>query len=98
MILQNPKEPNANSLAMLLANMAKSDSLSRLTTLRRKPVSDLTNSESALDQLIELFNRGANGGYNPSANYDYLGYVFADMVEVPLPLPFYSLLPSAQPQ
>jgi len=74
---------------MLLANMAKSDSLSRLTSLRRKPVPDLTNSASALDQLIELFNKGANGGYNPSANYDYLGYVFADMVKV-LPL-----LPSA---
>lgn len=69
---------------MLLANMAKSDSISRLMTLKRKTVPDLTSSDSALDQLIELFNKGANAGYNPAANYDYLGYVFADLVKVSL--------------
>ena len=67
---------------MLLANMAKSDSISRLATLNRERVPAFSDSKSALDQLIELFNKGANGGYNPAANYDYLGYVFADMVKV----------------
>ena len=67
---------------MLLANMAKSDSISRLQTLRRRAVLALTNSDIALDQLVELFNKGANGGYNKAAKYDYLGYVFADMVKV----------------
>ena len=82
---------------MLLANMAKSDSMiARLQSLRRRQqqaavvvapgaaaaAAPLTSSEMALDQLIELFNKGANGGYNPAADYDYLGYVFADMVKV----------------
>ena len=68
---------------MLLANMAKSDALfARLQSLRRQAVPALTSSAMALDQLIELFNKGANGGYNAGANYDYLGYVFADMVQV----------------
>lgn len=81
---------------MLLANMAKSDSIARLCTLKRKPVLNLASSESALDQLIELFNKGANGGYNAAADYDYLGYVFADMVKVslsPSPSPASSALP-----
>ena len=72
---------------MLLANMAKSDSISRLQTLRRKAVPALTSSETALDQSVELFNKGANGGYNAAANYDYLGYVFADMIKVRRSLP-----------
>ena len=63
---------------MLLANMAKSESIA----LRCAVVLDLTSSDIAVDQLIELFNKGANGGYNAAANYDYLGYVFADMVMV----------------
>lgn len=79
---QDPKEPNADDLAMLLANMAKSKSISRVQTLHRKAVPALTSSEIALDQLVELFNKGANGGYNAAANYDYLGYVFADMIKV----------------
>ena len=71
---------------MLLANMAKSDSIARLLSLRRQAVPALTgSSDMALDQLIELFNKGANGGYNPAAEYDYLGYVFADMVKVQSP-------------
>lgn len=69
---------------MLLANMAKSDSISRFQSLKRKAVPALTRSEIALDQLVELFNKGANGGYNVVANYDYLGYVFADMIKVRL--------------
>lgn len=77
------KEPNGNEFAMLLANMAKSNSVARLQTLKRTVVSDLTSSEIALDQLIDLFNKGANGGYNPAADYDYLGNVFADMVKFP---------------
>lgn len=78
---------------MLLANMAKSDSISRLQTLRRKAVPALTSSKTALDQLVELFNKGANGGYNAAANYDYLGYVFADMIKVGQSLSPANLLP-----
>lgn len=72
---------------MLLANLAKSDSIARLQTLQRKVVPDLTPSDRALDQLIELFNKGADGGYNSAASYDYLGYVFADMAKVSISVP-----------
>ena len=75
-------------MAMLLANMAKSDFISRLLKLKRAAVPALTSSEVAIDQLIELFNKGANGSYNAAANYDYLGYVFADMTRVLPHLPF----------
>ena len=67
---------------MLLANLAKSPSIERLTTLKRAKVLDLSPSPLAVTQLIELFNQGANGGYNKDATYDYLAYVFADLAKV----------------
>ncbi|KAL8929015.1 MAG: hypothetical protein Q9208_001458 [Pyrenodesmia sp. 3 TL-2023] len=79
----NPKEPNANLLSMLLANLAKSDSLSRLLTLKRPPVPSLSSATTALDQLLDLFNAGVHGKYNPSATYEYLVYVFADLAKFP---------------
>ena len=84
---------------MLLANMAKSDSFSRLHTLMRFPVLKLSASRLALDQLVDLFNRGADAHYNSSANFDYLAYLFADLAMVRLsstskfnqPLTFHSI-------
>ena len=79
---------------MLLANMAKSDSIAHLQTLKRTVVPDLSSSEIAMNQLIELFNKGANCGYNAAADYDYLGYVFADMVKVRYTLCHCPLIPT----
>ncbi|KAL8895689.1 MAG: hypothetical protein Q9207_008061, partial [Kuettlingeria erythrocarpa] len=79
----NPKEPNANLHSMLLANLAKSDSLSRLLTLKRPAISSLSSATTALDQLLDLFNAGVHGKYNPSATYEYLVYVFADLAKFP---------------
>lgn len=70
---------------MLLANLSKSPSLARLLSLKRTSISALSPSLLAFDQLIDLFNLGANGRYNPAANFDYLAYVFADLAKVPLP-------------
>lgn len=70
---------------MLLANLSKSSSLARLLTLKRALVPALSPSPLALDQLIDLFNLGANGKYNAAANFDYLAYVFADLAKVFLP-------------
>ncbi|KAI4187525.1 MAG: hypothetical protein L6R41_002771, partial [Letrouitia leprolyta] len=67
--ITNPKEPNANLLSMLLANLAKSDSLSRLLTLSRPAIPSLKASENALDQLLALFNAGVHGKYNPNATF-----------------------------
>ena len=67
---------------MLLANLAKSDLLSRLLTLERKPVSSLSESPIALTQLLTLYAKGANKSYNPEASFDYLAYLFADLAKV----------------
>ncbi|KAL8716708.1 MAG: hypothetical protein Q9225_005992, partial [Loekoesia sp. 1 TL-2023] len=79
--IANPKEPNANLLSMLLANLAKSDSLSRLLTLKRPAIPSLSSATNALDQLLDLFNAGVHGKYNPNATFEYLPYVFADLAK-----------------
>lgn len=83
MWLQEPKQPNADDIAILLANLAKSDSLARISTLHRASVpSDLSTSTLALDQLLDLFVKGADSRYNKAANYNYLAYLFADLAKV----------------
>lgn len=75
-----PKEPNADLFAMLLANMTKSDDAAKqLLTLSRPPATTLSKSPLAIDQLLDLFVKGADGSYNKDANFDYLCYVFADL-------------------
>lgn len=64
---------------MLLANLAKADSFSRIITLTRKKADDVSTSTNALDQLLDCFVKGAEGALNKAANYDYLAYVFADL-------------------
>jgi hypothetical protein len=69
---------------MLLANLAKSDSMSRLITAERAvPNKDLSTSKRVMDQLLDLFAKGAEERYNKNANYDYLAYFFADMARFP---------------
>ncbi|KAI1945735.1 Protein hgh1 [Ophidiomyces ophidiicola] len=77
----NAKEPNANELTMLLANMAKSDSLKRIISLTRTVPTGVSNSSKAMDQLMDCFVNGNEGGLNKSSetNYDYLAYFFADI-------------------
>ena len=82
---QNPKEPNANEMAMLLANMAKDKSMDRLIALKRPALLGLSQSNLALDQLLDVFMKGAEGAYNVAANFDYLAYLFADLAQVSMP-------------
>ncbi|RFU34046.1 hypothetical protein B7463_g2317, partial [Scytalidium lignicola] len=81
--LTNPKEPNANLLCILLANLSKSDSLKSLLALERPIPNDLTapNSPLVISQLLDIFVRGANGTYNPDADFDFLSYLFADLAK-----------------
>ncbi|OAA55339.1 hypothetical protein SPI_08434 [Niveomyces insectorum RCEF 264] len=85
--LTNPAEPNANLLAMLLANLAKwpsfADALLARTQTTTPPPAELQSDGRALNQLIDLFVRGATGAYNPHANYDYLAYLFSDLAQHP---------------
>ncbi|KAL2135971.1 hypothetical protein VTI74DRAFT_6020 [Chaetomium olivicolor] len=77
--LVDPKEPNANLLAMLLANMAKWDGLKSIVTRKQEPPEGLQSNELVLNQLLDLFVKGADGSYNKHADFDYLAYVFADL-------------------
>lgn len=84
---------------MLLANLAKSPSIERLITLKRPKVPDLSPFPLAITQLTELFNRGANGGYNKDSTYDYLAYLFADLAKVHHPTSYPTpMLPLTRPQ
>ncbi|KAJ4412373.1 Protein hgh1 [Didymella pomorum] len=79
--ITNKKEPNANEIAMLLANMAKDDSLQRVLELKRDVPKELSTSKWAMDQLMDCFVKGAEGAYNAKADYDYLSYFFADLAK-----------------
>ncbi|KAF2803784.1 DUF383-domain-containing protein [Mytilinidion resinicola] len=81
--ITSTKEPNANEIAMLLANMAKSDDMQRVLELQRDIPKELSNSKWAMDQLLDCFVKGAEGRYNKYADYDYLSYFFADLAKFP---------------
>ena len=68
---------------MLLANMAKDDALQRVLELKRDVPKELSTSKWAMDQLMDCFVKGAEGAYNPKADFDYLSYFFADLAKVP---------------
>jgi hypothetical protein len=74
-------EPNANLIAMLLANLAKWDDLKRILGLKRPASKALGSGSLAIDQLLDLFVKGADGTYNKDADFDYLAYLFADIAK-----------------
>jgi len=69
-------------MCMLLANMAKSDSIERILTLKRDVPLGLSTSKLAIDQLMDCFVKGPKASWNPNADYDYLAYLFADLAKV----------------
>ncbi|KAK4456696.1 protein HGH1 [Cladorrhinum samala] len=75
----DPAEPNANLIAMLLANMAKWDGIKSFATKKLPAPEKLQSNDLVLNQLLDLFVKGADGTYNKDANFDYLAYVFADL-------------------
>jgi hypothetical protein len=66
---------------MLLANLAKYDELKDIITVERLAPKELASNNRAIDQLLDLFVKGADGTYNKEANYDYLSYLFADLAK-----------------
>jgi hypothetical protein len=68
---------------MLLANLAKDDSLQRVLKLKREIPKELSKSKWAMDQLMDCFVKGAAGAYNKDADFDYLSYFFADLAKFP---------------
>ncbi|KAF7593046.1 hypothetical protein BBP40_012134 [Aspergillus hancockii] len=75
----NIKEPNADDVSMLFANLTKSDKMKRLLTLKRRVPEPVSTSPNAMDQLMDCFVKGAEAALNKHACYDYLSYLFADM-------------------
>ena len=66
---------------MLLANLAKYDELKDILTIERPAPKELASNNLAIDQLLDLFVKGADGTYNKEADYDYLSYLFADLAK-----------------
>lgn len=61
--------------------MAKHDSLIKILSLERPAPADLHSDNLAINQLLDLFVKGADGTYNKDANFDYLSYLFADLAK-----------------
>ncbi|KAI1128150.1 hypothetical protein F5Y10DRAFT_181394 [Nemania abortiva] len=74
-----PTEPNANLLSMLLANLAKSDSLKTILDKKQTPPDELKSNDLVINQLIDLFVKEA--AYNKHADFDHLSYLFADLTK-----------------
>jgi hypothetical protein len=68
-------------LSMLLANLAKWDELKDILTIETSAPKELGSSNIAIDQLLDLFVKGAEGSYNKEADFDYLAYLFADLAK-----------------
>ncbi|KAM5434590.1 Protein hgh1 [Microsporum ferrugineum] len=82
----NPKERAVSEITMLLANLAKSDSIRRIVSLERAVPEGVSTSSKAMDQLMDCFIKGGRGGGGDGAAgddadraYDYLSYFFADI-------------------
>ncbi|KAH1310880.1 hypothetical protein KXX47_006067 [Aspergillus fumigatus] len=73
--ITNVKEPIADDIAMLFANLAKSDKLSRLITLKRRTAESVSTSTMAIDQLMDCFVKGAEGRAYFTTRQDYDGVV-----------------------
>ncbi|KAK3487747.1 uncharacterized protein B0T23DRAFT_431389 [Neurospora hispaniola] len=78
-LLVEPDEVNANLMAMLLANLTKWDGLKSLLNRKQPAPEKLKSDDRVINQLMDLFVKGADGTYNKHADYDYLSYVFADL-------------------
>ncbi|KAI1811745.1 hypothetical protein GGS20DRAFT_561613 [Poronia punctata] len=74
-----PTEPNANLLSMLLANLAKSDSIKVILDKKQTPPEELKSNELVINQLVDIFVK--EGAYNKHADFDHLSYLFADLTK-----------------
>lgn len=79
--ITSPSEPNANLLSMLLANLAKWDAFSSIINRKQPPPKELGSDECVMNQLLDLFVKGAEGTYNKAADFDHLSYLFADLTK-----------------
>ncbi|KAI0013115.1 DUF383-domain-containing protein [Xylariaceae sp. FL0662B] len=74
-----PSDPNANLLSMLLANLAKWDAFKGIIDKKQPSPDELGSNNLIMNQLVDLFVKGAGGAYNKKADFDHLAYLFADL-------------------
>lgn len=66
---------------MLLANLAKWDAFRSILSRKQTPPKELGSDDLVMNQLMDLFVKGAEGTYNKEADYDHLSYLFADLTK-----------------
>ncbi len=66
---------------MLLANIGKWDALKNILNKKQPPPEGLGSDDLILNQLLDLFVKGADGTYNKRADFDHLSYLFADLTK-----------------
>jgi hypothetical protein len=66
---------------MLFANLAKHDETKQILTFERPAPEELGTGKRAIDHMLDLFVKGADGTYNKDADFDYLAYFFADIAK-----------------
>lgn len=66
---------------MLLANLSKFDGLKKVLEKKQTAPEELKSNDQVINQLLDLFVKGAEGTYNKNADYDYLAYLFADLAK-----------------
>lgn len=66
---------------MLLANVAKWDALKKILDKKQPAPCELASDDMVMNQLVDLFVKGADGTYNKNADFDHLAYLFADLTK-----------------
>lgn len=80
--LPNPQNLNAELMCMLLANLAKEDTIIKIFDIKvdiRDDQKEIFKSNNAMDCLMDMFVKGSDRKINKYAVYDYLSYFFADL-------------------
>lgn len=80
--LPNQTNLNADLMCILLANLAKTDNITKIFQIDIKIADDqkdIFKSTKAMDCLMDMFVKGAERKINKYAVYDYLSYLFADL-------------------
>lgn len=77
-----PTNINGDLMCILLANMAKSDAITKIFNIKVTLLDEQKKFfalENAMDCLMDCFVKGFDRSLNKYADYDYLSYFFADI-------------------
>lgn len=78
----NTKNSNADLMCILLTNLAKNDSITKVFDFdisHNEEQQKIFKSTKAMDCLMDCFVKGFDRSLNKYADYDYLAYFFADI-------------------